>query len=115
MIRFDGYYISEPTSYKERKEFSPDYLTTAFLFQNNGYVNMKSKWSKNSNDVIFTEQDFLSDVSLVKYVFDSINCFYLHKHIGKPWEGKFYYDIISEKEIVSRQNGKSIKFVSWNT
>jgi len=115
MIRFDGYYIYEPILYQERKEFLPDYLNTAYFFKNDGYVNIINKWCKTKNDMIFTKEDFLSKDSLIKCVYINNKYFYLHKYIDKPWEEKFYYDRISDKEFVERQTGKLIKFIPWIT
>jgi len=114
MIQFDGYYVLEPFPFLDKKEeHVVEYLVEAFLFQNDGYVNIINKWSKNKNRITFNKKDFISKDSLVKYGNEKDGGVYLHKHIGKPWEEKFYYDKISDEEFASRQTGKVLKFVPW--
>jgi ribosomal 30S subunit maturation factor RimM len=112
MIRHDGYYAFEPTLFQERKEFSPDYLTKAYLFQDNGFVTMVSKWSKNKNNISFLKKEF--DVKNNSEQFKINNKeLYILSYERQPWEEKFYYDRISDEEFVNRQTGKPIKFIPW--
>lgn len=115
MIRFDGYYVFEPFPYLDKKEENIiEYNTKAFLFQDDGFVNITSKWTRDNVGIFFTKEDFLSKDSLVKYIYKKNEYFYLHESIGKPWESKFYYDEISDEEFASRQTGRVLKFVPWD-
>lgn len=112
MIRFDGYYKTKPSLYQERKEWDPDYSTTAYLFQDNNIVISAQKWTKGENDVDFNMEDFEEENGRYDYTLRN-NELCLKEEITPEWESKFYYDRVSDEEFVSRQTGEHIKFVPW--
>ncbi len=112
MIRFDGYYVYEPVFYQERKEIQPYYSIIGYYFQSNGLVTKARKWSKNKNDITFLKNEFDVESNSEQFEINSKEL-YILSYKGQPWEEKFYYDRISDEEFISRQTGKSIKFVPW--
>ncbi|MFY0629861.1 MAG: hypothetical protein JXR05_05730 [Flavobacteriaceae bacterium] len=113
MILFNGYYVYEPELFQERKEQQPYYFIKAITFNSKNKFSFASKYSKNLKDIFFKKSEFkFENQNNSEYLFtDKEIC--LHQDIGEAWEGKFYYDKISDEKFVSRQTGKMIKFISW--
>lgn len=110
MIRFDGYYIFEPTLFQERKEMKPWYLIEAYLFLKNGKLIITNKFEENKDCSTFDIEDFTNK---------NEHCYYINKnelyYVNRCQKGgyKFYHDIISPQKIVYRDSGKILKFVPW--
>lgn len=111
MIRFDGYYVSEPRLFEPREGFTNNYYVSAYCFHNSK-VKSVSKYTKDKNDVFFRKGDFEKDFTEHCYQINQneISLIYKCEDAG----GKFYYEIINKERIKNRLTGKILKFVPWD-
>lgn len=113
MIRLDGYYIFKPVLFQERKEFKPWYSLVAYYFNENKEVLIARKWLEKNTIEQFTKDDFMNKESVYKYEVNEDE-FILKRAITSDWVEKFYYDRISNEELINRQTKEIIKFVPWD-
>jgi hypothetical protein len=112
MIRFDGYYVYEARLFQERMEWEPWYLFKAFLFLNNGKLVVTTKYSRQKTSIIFDRDDFKADNSTHCYYTEGELLYYVYK--CEKNGDRFYFDKISDEELIDRQTGKSMKFFRWS-
>ncbi|WP_286746807.1 hypothetical protein [Roseivirga sp. UBA1976] len=113
-MKKNGYYIYEPVIFKERFNGIPDYLIKAIYFHEKDRFLTASKYKQNPLDAIFQKEDFSnSNLDSSRYEFDN-DKLCLHLDIGKPWEDKFYYKRISDKEFISERTKDRLRFIPWH-
>ncbi len=116
MIRFDGYYVEEPTQIydgrgKGTNEEKSSFSFNAFLFFDNGIVKIRSKHDKLNYLSHFTKEEFLGYLSLEnRYTFfkDQIK-------IDMPHAPHSFTFIEIKNQLVLYNNAseKKMFFISW--
>lgn len=113
MLRFDGYYIEEPTElYDGRvsKEKS-SYSFTAYLFINNGRLKINIKHDFLSYLSDFRKEDFNVD-SLLEQKFNvSENKIIIQKEFS--FEEEMIIEIIDSNKLYNTNSKKNMYFISW--
>lgn len=111
MIKFDGYYIIDSILYQERKEHSPNYLNSAYSFNENNFVIKINRWSLKKENLLFSNEDFKENFGEYFYKMDQKKMYICDKNDIDSY--KFYYEIINENEIRNIDSGRIMKFVPW--
>lgn len=113
MIKYNGYYLSEPVLYQERKECKSVYFIKAYLFLKIGITITASKYIESLNENQFNLSEFNEKNGKYDFIInDDELC--LKEQITPERISKFYYDKVSDEEFTSRQNGDTIKFTPFN-
>lgn len=110
MIRFDGYYISDPVYFKDgvANYAYAGYSHNAYLFLKNDQYLRATKNSQ-TKDVSFLKSDFNSGFQN-KYMIrgDELEITF---ETGKEWEFSETFKIVSPTEL--RGKDRTLHFVSW--
>jgi len=112
MIRFDGYYLEEPTEvHHGRSGGESSYSFNAFCFMSDGFLKISSKHELLDDLGDFVKKDFESDTS------DKIEVEVKgNKILVKPsgqFENEFSLEIIDHETVFNTLSKKKMYFVPW--
>mgnify|MGYP006883056189 CR=1 FL=1 len=114
MIRYDGYYIEEPTEVYDGRSIreKSSYSFNAYYFLDNKNLKISSKHKLLSNLLDFKEEDFVGDLSTKKKILVTEKKIAMSKSFS--FENEVVFKIIDSKNIYNETFKKHMYFVSWS-
>ena len=112
MIRFDGYYVSDPVSFKDAvANYSySGFSHNAYFFTKEGQF-LRSTKNTQTKKVLFLRSDFNNNFpNKYKIKGEKLKMFF---ETGKEWEFSEVFDIVSPEELKGKE--RTLHFVSWYT
>jgi len=110
MIRYDGYYRDEPTSYEDgiANHLVKGYVHDAYCFLTNGFY-LRTIRKTESRQLDFLLSDFNPDFPNKYEIRDKkLEMFF---ETGTEWEFSEVFEIVSPEELKGKD--RTLRFVSW--
>lgn len=112
MIKYHGYYLTKPKIYQERKNYSPVFYISAYMFLNDSEVLYINNYIKSKDDAKFQKSDFQKSDLFNFEILENEICIY--RYITPDWKSDFFLEFVSENIIRFKDSKEKLFFVDWN-